>query len=102
MGAGFGGRSGLLESIEGPGHCSRWCSGGQADMGEDLGNHGGMLDGGDELQGAPALAAVFHIDLDTRLSSRAQLARRRGRGHLTVVRLGGIGVDRHVRNDVGT
>jgi hypothetical protein len=25
MGAGSGGGSGLLESIEGPGRCSRWC-----------------------------------------------------------------------------
>jgi hypothetical protein len=41
MGAGSGGGSGQLESIEGPGRCSGRCSGGQAEMGEDLGNHGG-------------------------------------------------------------
>ncbi len=62
MGAGIGGGSGQLETIEGPGRCSRRCSGGQAEMGEDLGDHGGMLDGGDDLQGAAAQGAVFHID----------------------------------------
>ena len=33
-------------------------------MGENLGNHGGMLDGGNDRQGAAALRAVFHIDLE--------------------------------------
>ena len=33
-------------------------------MREDLGNHGGMLDGGDDLQGAAAVRALFHIDLE--------------------------------------
>jgi hypothetical protein len=28
-------------------------------MGEDLGDHGGMFDGGDDLQGAAAAGAVF-------------------------------------------
>jgi hypothetical protein len=28
------------------------CPGGQAEVGEDLGDHGGMFDGGDDLQGA--------------------------------------------------
>ena len=28
------------------------CSSGQAEMSEDLGNHGGMFDGGDDLQDA--------------------------------------------------
>jgi hypothetical protein len=30
-----------LESFEGPGRCSGRCSGGQAEIGEDLGDHGG-------------------------------------------------------------
>jgi hypothetical protein len=65
MGAGIGGGSeGQLESIEGPGRCSGRCSGGQTEMGEDLGDHGGMLDGGDDLQGTAAMGAVFYIDLE--------------------------------------
>jgi len=49
-----------LESIEGPGRCSGRCSGGQTEMGKDLGDHGGMFDGGDDLQGTTGLGAVFH------------------------------------------
>jgi hypothetical protein len=45
-------RSGQLESVEGPGPGSRRCAGGQAEVGEDLGDHGGMFEGGDDLQGA--------------------------------------------------
>jgi hypothetical protein len=30
---------------------------------EDLGDHGRMFDGGDDLQGAAALGAVFPIEL---------------------------------------
>ena len=37
-----------------PCRCSGRCSGGQTEIGEDLGNHGGMFDGGDDLQGAAA------------------------------------------------
>ena len=33
-------------------------------MGEDLGDHGGMFDGGDDLQGATALGAVLDVDLE--------------------------------------
>jgi len=35
------------------------CPGGQAEMREDLGNHGRMFDGGDDLQGATALGALL-------------------------------------------
>jgi len=49
MGAGIGGGSGQLDSIEGAGRCSGRCSSGQAEMDEDLGDHGGMLE-----QGAPS------------------------------------------------
>ncbi len=64
MGSRIGGGSGRLGSIEGPGRCSGRSSGGQAEMGEDLGDHGGMFDGGDDLQGVAALGAVFPIDLE--------------------------------------
>jgi hypothetical protein len=64
MGAGFGGGSGQLESIDDPGRCSARCSSGQAEMGEDLGDHGGMFDGGDDLQGATALGALLDVDLE--------------------------------------
>jgi hypothetical protein len=33
-------------------------------MSEDLGDHGRMLDGGDDRQGAAALGAVFQVDLE--------------------------------------
>jgi hypothetical protein len=64
MGAGFGGGSGQFESIEGPGRCSGRCASGQAEMGEDLGNHGGVYDGGDDLQGAATMGAVFQVDIE--------------------------------------
>ena len=48
-----GGGSRQFESIEGPGRCSGRCSGGQTEMGEDLGNHGGMFDGGDRIFKVP-------------------------------------------------
>ena len=31
-------------------------------MREDLGNHGGVYDGGDDLQGAATLGTLFNID----------------------------------------
>ena len=64
------------------------CSDGQAEVGEDLGDHGGMFDGGDDLQGAAALGAVFHIDLEHSFEqpSPSHEGRRRGRGHLSVIR----------------
>jgi hypothetical protein len=53
-----------LESIEGPGRCSGRCWGGQAEMVEHLGDHGGMFDGGDDLQGATAPGALPDVDLE--------------------------------------
>ena len=47
--------------------------GGQAEMGEDLGDHGGIFDGGDDLQGAAAVGVCSISISNTRLSSRAQL-----------------------------
>jgi len=61
MGAGIGAGSVQLESIEGPRRCSGGCPGGLAQMRESLGDHGGMLDGGDDRQGTAAGQAVFHI-----------------------------------------
>jgi hypothetical protein len=40
------------------------CADGQAKMREDLGNHGGIFDGGDDLQGAAAVGAVLNIDIE--------------------------------------
>jgi len=39
-------------------------SGRQAEMGEDLGNHGGVFDSGNDLQGAATVGAMFHIDIE--------------------------------------
>jgi hypothetical protein len=63
MGAGFGGGSGQFESKALAAARGR-CAGGQAEMGEDLGNHGGVYDGGDHLQGATAMGAVLQIDIE--------------------------------------
>jgi hypothetical protein len=54
----IGGGSGQLESIEAPRRCSGRCSGGQTEIGR-FGSHGGMLDGGDDLQDAPVLPGSF-------------------------------------------
>jgi len=55
-------------------------------MGDDLGDHGGMLDGGDHLQGATALGALLDVDLEHSFEQPgpAHGGRRRGRGHLSV------------------
>jgi len=34
-------------------------------MGEDLGDHGRVEDGGDDRQGAAAVGAMFDVDIDT-------------------------------------
>ena len=44
-------------------------------MGEDLGDDGGVEDGGEDRQGTAAVGAMFHIDSKTRLSNWAQLMR---------------------------
>jgi hypothetical protein len=71
-----------VESIEGPGRCSGRCSGGQAEMLADLGDHGGMPDGGDDLQGATVLEALLDVDLEPSFEQPgpAHRGRRRGRG----------------------
>ena len=54
---------------------------------EDLGNHGGIYDGGDDRQGAAAVRALFNIDIEYPFEQRgpAQAGKRRGRGRLGVV-----------------
>ena len=51
------------------------CARRQVHMGEDLGDHHGIDDRGDDLQAATTVCAVFDIDIDTRLSRQAQLMR---------------------------
>ena len=78
---------GHLESVEWPRGRSGRCPGGQAEVREDLGDHGGIFDGGDELQGAAALRALLDVDLEYPLEQPglAQAHRRHGRGRLGVV-----------------
>lgn len=56
--------SGHLESIECPRRGSGRCSDGQAEMREDLDDHGGVFDGGNDLQGTAALGTVFDVDVE--------------------------------------
>ena len=41
-----------------------WGSGGQPQMDEDLGHHGGLFDGGNERQGAAALRSGGHVNFE--------------------------------------
>jgi hypothetical protein len=41
-------------------------------MAEDLDDHRRIFDGGDDLQSAAAVRAVFDVDVEDRLSSRVQ------------------------------
>jgi hypothetical protein len=54
--------SGHLESVEWPRRGSGRYPGEQAEMSEDLGDHRGFFDGGDDLQGAAALGTLLHKD----------------------------------------
>ena len=56
-------------------------------MREDLGDHRGIFDGGDDLQGAAALGAVFYVDSDHPFEQPgpAGAGRQRGRWRVTVV-----------------
>ncbi|MCP3881072.1 MAG: hypothetical protein GY701_22165, partial [Sulfitobacter sp.] len=38
--------------------------GGQAEMGENLGDDPGLFDGGDDLEFAATVGAMFHIDIE--------------------------------------
>ena len=109
MGTGFGEGSGQLELIEGPGRCSGRCSGGQAEMGEDL--HRGISMAAMNFKVPPhweqcsmaisntrlrkaSLVSPFGPAFAVQNRSRrfceqpgpAHRGRRRGREHLSVVR----------------
>ena len=58
------GSEGHLKSVEWPRGRSGRCPGGQAEVREDLGDHGGVYDAGNELQGAAALRALLDVDLE--------------------------------------
>ncbi|MBA2593664.1 MAG: hypothetical protein H0U97_16010 [Gammaproteobacteria bacterium] len=61
------------------------CPGGQAEVGEDLRNDGAMFDGGDDRQGAAAMATAFQVDLEPPATGPSS-GGRRGRERLGVVR----------------
>ena len=65
---------------------ARWCPGRQTQVGEESRNHRGIFDGGNDLQGAAALRAVFEIDIEDALE-QARPAHARGRR----LRMGMIG-----------
>ncbi len=106
MGSEIRGSSGQLESVEGPGRGSGRCPGGQAEVGEDLRNDGGMFDACPEpvegaamiFKGPPHWGQFSRSISNTRFSNRAQLMRTGAAvgGRLGSVG-GGIGVDRHAR-----
>jgi len=52
MEAALGRASGCLKEIAGPSRGTGWGSGGQSQMGENLGHHRGIFDGGDDRHGA--------------------------------------------------
>jgi len=55
--------SGRLQELVDTGRGPRWGAGGQAQVRENLDDHGGIFNGGDERQGAAALRTVCHVDL---------------------------------------
>ena len=66
--------SGRLKERQRP----RWCAGRQTQMREYPDNHRRLFDGGDDLQGAATLRAVFDVDIEHALEqARPALARRR-------------------------
>jgi hypothetical protein len=84
---GIGAGSGQFESIEGLGRCSGRRSGGPAQMGEDLGHHGGISMAVMIVKGPPDSAAVFHIDLEHSFEQPGPAWGQAPRkAHLTVVR----------------
>ena len=59
-----GGGSGRYEELERACGSSGRCSRGQAQMSEDLGDHRGIFNGGDDLQGATAMGAALDVDIE--------------------------------------
>ncbi len=41
-----------------------WCSGGQAEMGENSISQRGIFNGGDDLQGATTVETMFYVDIE--------------------------------------
>ncbi len=63
------------------------CPGGQAERSEDLGNHGGMFDGGEDLQDTTPGGTLFHIASEHAFEQPgpAHAGRPQGRWRLTGV-----------------
>ena len=79
-------------------------AGRQAEMSEDLSDHCGLFDSGDDFQFATAVRAVFDVDIEHpfQQSCPADANRRRGMGRV-VLRIGSVRFDfLRVRNDFGT
>ena len=72
-------------------------------VGEDLGNHRGSNDRGDDLQAAPTVWAVFDIDIEYPFQQArpTHALRRSGRWGLGVVIASLMGGDRLAWNDLG-
>ncbi len=54
---------GRLKELTGAAQAPRWRASGQAQMGENLDDHRGLFDGGDERQGATTVGTGGHVDL---------------------------------------
>jgi len=72
-------------------------TGGQAEMREDLGNHGGIYDGGDDLQGSAALETLFNIDIEHPFEQPGESLMRAGTKYLNQIFI----VTREVRDPGG-
>ncbi|CAN5725276.1 hypothetical protein BH18PSE1_BH18PSE1_08720 [soil metagenome] len=66
-------------------------------MREDLGDYSGIFDGGDDRQGAAAVGTLFAIDHPFEQPGPAPAGWYRVMGCVTVVRGGGIRIDRRAR-----
>jgi len=73
-------------------------------MGEDFGDHRGIYEGGDDLQGSAALETLFNIDIEYPFEQPgpADARRRRGMGRVSVNLCGVSCVDRRAGDDRGT
>jgi len=72
-------------------------------VGEDLRNHRGVDDRGDDLQASPTVWAVFDIDIEYPFEQPrpAHACRGQGGGALGVVIASRISVERRAWNDLG-
>jgi len=60
---------GRLKEFASPGRCTGWSSSGQAQVGENLDDHGGIFNGRDEGQGAAALWIGCQVDREDAFES---------------------------------